>query len=360
MGNFVPRFFEGRQITEKIEGFMAGCRKEGWNVPFILHRKQVIVMSFKDSKVVIVGCGNVGSTTAYTIINQGLCEELVLIDVNHEKAYAEALDLQHSVYFMNRNIKVKAGDYSDCKDADIVVITASAPMPKDSHDRLKMLEPSIKIMKSITESVMASGFDGIFVIVSNPVEIMSYYVWKLSGLDRSRIVGAGTTLDMARLATELSGTYGLDAKSVEAFIVGEHGDSEVTLWDTATIGAKPVADVMKDNMDRTLDLTHEKLEKKVIELGWEIFNRKGNTCYGIAAATTAIVKSILFNENRIYPVSAGLSGQYGYEDIFLSVPAILNKNGVREIVEVKLSDEEKKKLGSSADILQSFYEELEL
>lgn len=317
-------------------------------------------MSFKDVKVVIVGCGNVGATTAYTIINQGLCEELVLIDVNQEKAYAEAMDLQQSVYFMNRNIKVKAGGYDECKDADIVVITASAPMPKDSHDRLEMLKPSMKIMKSITDSVMASGFDGIFVIVSNPVEVMSYYVWKLSGLDRSRIIGAGTTLDTARLCTELSNTYGLDAKSVEAFIVGEHGDSEVTIWNTATIGGKPIADVMADNMDRTQDLTHEKLEKKVIEAGWEIFNRKGNTCYGIAAATTAIVKSVLFNENRIYPVSAGLTGQYGYNDVFLSVPAILNKNGVKEIVEVKLSDEEKKKLDHSAQILQSFYQDLEI
>ena len=159
-------------------------------------------MSFKESKVVIVGCGNVGSTAAYTLINQGLCETVVLIDVNKDKAYAEALDMTHAVYFMNRNIKVIAGDYSDCRDADIVIITASAPMPKDSHDRLKMLEPSMNIMKSIVNSVMASGFNGIFLVISNPVDIMTYYVWKLSGLPKKQVIGSGTNLDSARLCYE--------------------------------------------------------------------------------------------------------------------------------------------------------------
>ena len=138
-------------------------------------------MSFKDSKVVVIGTGNVGSTTAYSILNQGLCEEVVLIDVNRDKAYAEALDMAHSVYFMNRNIDVHAGDYKDCADADVVIITASAPMPKDSTNRLEMLAPSMRIMKSIVSSVMASGFDGIILVISNPVDIMTYYAWKISG-----------------------------------------------------------------------------------------------------------------------------------------------------------------------------------
>ena len=137
-------------------------------------------MSFKDSKVVVIGTGNVGSTTAYSILNQGLCEEVVLIDVNRDKAYAEALDMAHSVYFMNRNIDVHAGDYKDCADADVVIITASAPMPKDSTNRLEMLAPSMRIMKSIVSSVMASGFDGIILVISNPVDIMTYYAWKIS------------------------------------------------------------------------------------------------------------------------------------------------------------------------------------
>ena len=195
-------------------------------------------MSFKDSKVVIVGVGNVGATTAYSILNQGICEEVVLIDVNKDKAIAEALDMQHSIYFMNRNMSIKAGDYSDCRDADVVVITASAPMPKDSHNRLEMLSPSMKIIKDIVDNVMANGFDGVFVVISNPVDIMSYYVWKLSRLPKNRIIGTGTTLDTARLCGELSKMYNLDAKSVEAFVMAEHGDSEMVSWASATIGGK--------------------------------------------------------------------------------------------------------------------------
>ena len=311
-------------------------------------------MSFKDSKVVIIGAGNVGSTTAYTIINQGLCEEVVLIDVNKEKAYGEALDMQHSVYFMNRNIKVKAGDYADCADADVVILTASAPMPKDSNDRLKMLEPSLNVIGSIVDSVKASGFDGIYVVVSNPVDIMTYYTWKKSGLPKERVIGSGTTLDSARLCCELAEIYDLDAKSVEAFVMGEHGDSEIVSWNSATIGGKQVDDVMSDNADRTGSTTKEDLRNKTVQAGWEIFNRKGNTCYGIAASTSAIVKSILFNENRIYPVTVELEGQYGIDGVFLSVPAIIGKNGIKEVVEIKLEPDELKALQQSADILKSF------
>ena len=311
-------------------------------------------MSFKDSKVVIIGAGNVGSTTAYTIINQGLCEEVVLIDVNKEKAYGEALDMQHSVFFMNRNIKVKAGDYADCADADVVIITASAPMPKDSNDRLKMLEPSLNVIGSIVDSVKEAGFDGIYVVVSNPVDIMTYYTWKKSGLPKERVIGSGTTLDSARLCCELAEIYDLDAKSVEAFVMGEHGDSEIVSWNSATIGGKQIDDVMSDNAERTGSTTKEDLRNKTVQAGWEIFNRKGNTCYGIAASTSAIVKSILFNENRIYPVTVELEGQYGIDGVFLSVPAIIGKNGIKEVVEIKLEPEELKALQQSADILKSF------
>lgn len=317
-------------------------------------------MSFKDSKVVIVGCGNVGSTTAYTIINQGLCEEVVLIDVNKDKAYAEALDMEHSIYFMNRNIKIHAGDYSDCRDADVVIITASAPMPKDSHNRLEMLQPSIRIIKSIVDAVMSNGFGGIFLVISNPVDIMTYMVWKMSGLPRNQVIGSGTNLDTARLCCELARLYNLDSKSVEAFVCGEHGDSEITAWSTATIGGKAVDDVMKDNADRTKNVTKQDLQEQTIQAGWEIFNRKGNTCYGIAASATAIVKSILFNENRIYPVTVGLNGQYDIKSAFLSVPTIIDRSGAKEIVEIHMNPAELAALQKSARLLESFYGELGL
>lgn len=315
-------------------------------------------MSFKDSKVVIVGCGNVGSTTAYSLINQGLCEEIALIDVNKDKAYAEALDMEHSIYFMNRNINIHAGDYSDCRDADIVIITASAPMPKDSHSRLEMLAPSIKIIKSIVSSVMSNGFNGIFLVISNPVDIMTYMVWKLSGLPRSQVIGSGTNLDTARLCCELAKMYDLDSKSVNALVCGEHGDSEIVAWSTATIGGKAVDDVLTDNADRTKDTTKKDLQKETIQAGWDIFNRKGNTCYGIAASAAAIVKSILFNENRIYPVTVGLDGQYGINSAFLSVPTIIDKTGAKEIVEMHMNEDELASLRKSAELLESFYGEL--
>ncbi len=317
-------------------------------------------MSFKDSKVVIVGCGNVGSTTAYTIINQGLAEEIVLIDVNKDKSYAEALDMAHSIYFMNRNINIHAGEYSDCKDADIVIITASAPMPKDSSSRLDMLAPSIKIIKSIVSSVMESGFNGIFLIISNPVDIMTYMVYKMSGLPKNQVIGSGTNLDSARLCCELADMYDLDSKSVSAYVCGEHGDSEIVSWHSAVIGGKSVENVMKDNPDRTKNITREDLQKQTIKAGWDIFNRKGNTCYGIAASAAAICKSILFNENHIYPVTVGLSGQYGIKNAWLSVPTIIDRTGAKEIVEIRLDPDEEKALRHSAELLESFYGELGL
>lgn len=229
---------------------------------------------FKDSKIVICGVGNVGATTAYTIVNQGLCEQLVLIDINKDKAYAEALDMSHAIHFMNRNMKVWSGDYSDCKDADVVILTASAPMPKDSHDRLEMLKPSLTIIGSIVKSVMASGFNGIFVVISNPVDIMTYYTWRISGLPKNQVIGSGTNLDSARLCYELGKMYNLDSKSVHAYVMGEHGDSEVISWGTATIGGKKVENVLLDNASRTKDTTKEKLRKETVEAGWDIFNRK--------------------------------------------------------------------------------------
>ncbi len=315
-------------------------------------------MQFKKSKVVIVGCGNVGSTTAYTIINQGLCEEIALIDLNHEKAVGEALDMQHSIYFMNRNIKVYAADYDTCSDADIVIITASVPMDPKANNRLDMLAGSKKVMKSIVTSVMDSGFNGILLVISNPVDVMTYYAWKLSGLPKNQVIGSGTTLDTARLAVEISNLFDLDSKSVSAFVMGEHGDSEIVSWNSATIGGKSLKDVMNDNKDRAQDETFEALRQKTVKAGWEIFHRKGSTTYGIASSAAAIVKSILFNENRILPVSILLEGEYGIDHVFLSVPTIINETGAKEIVEINLDAEEANALQASAKVVASYYDAL--
>ena len=172
-------------------------------------------MSFKSSKIAIVGVGNVGATTAYTIINQGLCEEIVLIDVNKEKAVGEALDMQHSIFFMNRNINVHAGDYDECKDADIVIITASVPMDPNATNRLDMLSGSKRVMKSIISSIMGSGFNGILLVISNPVDVMTYYAWKLSGLPKNQVIGSGTSLDSARFRHFISEALHVDVEDIK-------------------------------------------------------------------------------------------------------------------------------------------------
>ena len=314
-------------------------------------------MGFKNSKVAIVGVGNVGATTAYTIVNQGLCEEIVLIDVNKDKAYAEALDMQHSIYFMNRNIQVKAGDYSDCTDADIVIITASAPMPKDSHDRLKMLEPSMKIMKSIVGSVMKSGFNGIFVVVSNPVDIMTYYVWRLSGLPKNRVIGSGTTLDTARICCELSEMYDLDAKSVEAFVCGEHGDSEFVPWSQAMMSTKPIFDLCSETEGCHFQELLE-VEEEVRMAAYKIIEAKRATYYGIGMAMARITKAILGNEHSVLTVSALLRGEYGEKDVFIGIPCVVNRMGIGRIIELNLGSEEKKRLHMSCETLEKTYREL--
>ena len=316
-------------------------------------------MSFRNSKVVIVGAGNVGSTTAYSIVNQGLCEDVCLIDKNHEVAVGQALDMRDSVYFMSRNMHVHAGGYEECADADIVIVTAAAPMPKDSNDRLEMLKPSLHVVREVVESVMDSGFNGIFLVVSNPVDIMSYYTWRVSGLPRQRVIGSGTYLDTARLSRALSDMYDLAPASVEAFVLGEHGASELVSWNSATIGGKRVDDVLRDNAPRTKGVTRDDLRKRTIQAGWDIFSRKGNTCYGIASSTTAIAKSILFDENTIMPVSVCVDGQYGIKGTYLSVPTIVDHTGAKEIVEIALEQAELEALRRSAEMLRSFYSRLD-
>ncbi|MEE1045548.1 MAG: L-lactate dehydrogenase [Olegusella sp.] len=315
-------------------------------------------MSYRNSKVVIVGAGNVGSTTAYSIINQGICEDLCLIDARAEVALGQALDMSDAVNFMHRNMSVHAGGYEECADADIVVVTAAAPMPKDSNDRLEMLKPSLGVVREVVTSVMDSGFNGIFIVVSNPVDIMTYYTWRVSGLPRERVIGSGTYLDTARLCRMLSEMYDLAPASVEAYVLGEHGDSEIVSWNSATIGGKRVDDVLRDNESRTKGVTRDDLRRRTIQAGWDIFSRKGNTCYGIASSTTAIAKSILFDENRIMPVSVCLSGQYGIDGTYLSVPTIVDHTGAKEIVEIALEADELAALQKSAELLHSFYPRL--
>ena len=311
-------------------------------------------MKTTKKKVAIVGCGFVGSSTAFSLITQGLCDEVMLIDINKERAYGEMLDLNDSIEYLNRNVKVVTGSYEECGDMDIIVITAAGAPPKQGQTRIDMLEATAKICKSIVEPIMASGFDGIFIVVSNPVDIISHYVYKLSGLPKNQVIGSGTALDSARLQKRIAEMAKVDPRSVYAFSMGEHGDSQMVPWSTVTIGGKPFYDVIQDNKELVGDVDLDELVYQTTRQGWEIFNRKGTTYYGIATACAGIIKAILNDENRIIPVSTYLEGEYGESDVYAGVPTILNRQGAYDILEIHMTPGEMARFKESKKVIRDY------
>ncbi|MDF2632149.1 MAG: ldh3 [Caproiciproducens sp.] len=314
-------------------------------------------MIINKSKVVIVGAGAVGSSTAFSLVTQGVCDEVVLTDINQEKAVGEAMDLQHCIEYLNRNVKVRAGTYADCSDADIVVITASAPYIQ-GQNRLDMLGASKKIVKSIVDPIMKSGFDGIFVVISNPVDIMSYYIYKLCGLPKNQIIGTGTALDTSRLKCLIADKIDVDPRSVHCTVMGEHGDSQMVPWSRVTVGGKDFFNIIADNKERLAGADLKQMVHETAEAGWEILHRKGNTNYGIATTAAGIIKAILNNESKIIPVSTLLCGEYGENDVFAGVPSVLSRNGVKEVVEVRMTDEELLQFKESVAVIREFSSQL--
>lgn len=310
-------------------------------------------MVIKKSKVAVIGCGLVGSSTAFSLITQGVCDEILMIDINEERAWGEVLDLRDTIKYLDRNVKVKKGTYADCGDADIIVITAGAP-PKAGQSRLDTLEISAKIMKSIVEPVMASGFDGIFIVVSNPVDMVAYYVYKLSGLPKNQVIGTGTALDTSRLQNFLAEMVNVDPRSVYAYSMGEHGDSQMVPWSTVTIAGKPFNDIISDNKELVGEVDLDEIVKKTVKEGWEIYNRKGTTYFGIASACVGIIKAILYDENKIIPVSTLLEGEYGQNEVFAGVPTILNRNGATDVLEIHMTEEEAHRFQSSVTLIREY------
>ncbi|AZP92821.1 MULTISPECIES: L-lactate dehydrogenase [Enterococcus] len=302
-------------------------------------------------KVVIVGTGFVGTSIAYAMINQGVANELVLIDVNQEKAEGEALDLLDGMAWGEKNVSVWSGTYEECQDANLVILTAGVNQ-KPGQTRLDLVKTNATITRQIVKEVMASGFDGIFVVASNPVDILTYLTWQESGLPASRVVGTGTTLDTTRFRKEIALKLAVDPRSVHGYILGEHGDSEVAAWSHTTVGGKPIMEyVEKDHRLEENDLTV--LADKVKNAAYEIIDRKKATYYGIGMSTTRIVKAILNNEQAVLPVSAYLNGEYGEEDIFTGVPSIVDENGVREIIDLSITPQEKAMFHQSVSELKA-------
>lgn len=313
--------------------------------------KGVLDMKKTSRKVVIVGTGFVGTSIAYAMINQGVANELVLIDVNQEKAEGEALDLLDGMAWGEKNVSVWSGTYEECKDANLVILTAGVNQ-KPGQTRLDLVKTNAAITRQIVKEVMASGFDGIFVVASNPVDILTYLTWQESGLPASRVVGTGTTLDTTRFRKEIALKLAVDPRSVHGYILGEHGDSEVAAWSHTTVGGKPIMEyVEKDHRLEENDLNV--LADKVKNAAYEIIDRKKATYYGIGMSTTRIVKAILNNEQAVLPVSAYLNGEYGEEDIFTGVPSIVDENGVREIIELSITPQEKAMFHQSVSELKA-------
>jgi len=283
-------------------------------------------------KVVIVGAGFVGMSYAYVLLNQGVSDELVLIDIDHYKAEGEAMDLNHGLAFAPKDMKIYAGDYDSCKDANLVVITAGAAQ-KEGETRLDLLKKNSVIIKNIVEKVMGSGFDGILLITTNPVDIMTYVAFRQSGLSSRQVFGSGTSLDSARLRYLLSNYLNIHSKNIHAYIVGEHGDSEFPLWSNANVGVKPLLDVINEHNDYKLEDLDE-IYVDVRDAAYKIIKRKKSTYYGIGMALSHITKAIFDDSNSIIPVSVYVENYYNVNQLYIGMPAIINRSGIREVVKI--------------------------
>lgn len=305
----------------------------------------------KVNRVVLVGTGAVGCSYAYSLINQGVAEELVLIDVNELKAEGEAMDLNHGIPLAPSPIKVWKGSYEDCGSADLVVLTAGLAQ-KPGETRLQLVEKNKNIFKQIVGSIMESGFDGIFLVATNPVDIITQVTWKVSGLPKERVIGSGTVLDTARLQYEVGNYFNVDPRNVNTYIMGEHGDTEFPAWSHATIGVKRIDDYFEGNSDLKKEV-FEQIHANVRDAAYQIIQRKGATYYAIGMALVRITKAILHNENCILPVSTLLEGEYGHHDVFIGVPAVVNRDGVREVIEINLNEAEKAQFDHSVAVLKA-------
>ncbi len=300
-------------------------------------------------KVVLIGTGFVGMSMAYSLVNTGGVDELVLIDINKDKSVGEAMDLNHGMPYAKHQMDVKAGDYRDCKDSDIVVITAGFPQ-KEGESRLDLAARNIAMMKDITTQIMASGFSGIIIVAGNPVDILTYEVWKASGLPNGKVIGTGTMLDTARLRYLIGQHLDISSKNIHAYILGEHGDSSFVPWEHTYVGVKKLTQYMEGRECTMCEL--EAIHNDVKQAAYEIIARKKATYYAIGMTLNRLVEAILNDEHAIFTLSCYLDGQYKQGDVYIGVPAIVNAQGVKEIIELSLTPEEQSKMDKSVALLK--------
>ncbi|MCA1064028.1 L-lactate dehydrogenase [Rossellomorea sp. AcN35-11] len=302
------------------------------------------------NKVVLVGTGAVGSSYAYSLMNQGLTDDLVLIDVNEGKAQGDVMDLDHGIVYAPSAMSIRYGSYEDCRDAAIVVICAGAAQ-KPGETRLDLVQKNVAIFKSIVGEIMSSGFDGIFIVATNPVDILAYATWKISGLPKERVIGSGTVLDSARFRHFLGKEFGTAPTSVHGYIIGEHGDSQLPVWSSANISGTPVAPKLSPERK-------EEIGEQVRDAAYRIIEKKGATYYGIAMGLARITKAILRNEHVVLPVGTLLEGEYGVNDVYIGVPSVIHRKGVGNVIELSLDEGEQEKFTASVETLKDIQRQI--
>jgi L-lactate dehydrogenase len=310
-------------------------------------------MSVNVRKVAVIGCGFVGSSSAFAIMQSGLFSEMVLLDVNQAKAEGEAMDISHGTALVNP-MKVYAGTYDDIADAAIIVVTAGAAQ-KPGETRLDLIHKNVGIFSGIMKEIRARKPEGIMLVVANPVDILTYYAARTSGMGEGRVFGSGTVLDTSRLRTLLANKLDVDSRSIHAYIVGEHGDSEIVCWSNANVSGVPLPDffALRGMGDIDLTVAQAEISNDVKNSAYEIIAKKNATYYGIAMSVTRICRAVIKDEKSVLPVSTVLHGEYGIEGCAVSVPAIVGRNGIEDLVPISMSEEERVALDASASVLKA-------
>lgn len=304
-------------------------------------------------KIVIIGAGHVGSHCAYALAIQGICEEIVLLDIEEVKAESHAMDIADSVCFLGNSVTVRTGDYKDCEDADIIVISAGVPrLP--GQTRLDTLGASIECMKEILTHLKKIEIQGIIITISNPADIIADYIRKETGLPRNRVFSTGTSLDTARMRRTVGDMCKVDPHSVVGFVMGEHGDSSMIPFSHLTIFGKDYRELKQEDSVRYGKLSEEKILERTHLRGMDIINGKGSTEFGIGYVLADMAKTVVMNEHRVLPASVLLEGEYGQTAVHAGVPCVIGRNGIEQIIELKLTEEEQRQFDASCDIIRKY------
>lgn len=303
-----------------------------------------------ENKVVLIGTGAVGVAYAFAVVNQGICDELVLIDLDETRSRADVLDLNHGEAWAPNPVSVSFGDYAECADAAMVVVCAGVAQ-KPGQTRLDLLQTNLAVFEDIVGRVMATGFDGIFLVATNPVDVLTYATWRFSGLPSAQVIGSGTSLDTARLRFNLARYFEVATTNVHAMVIGEHGDSELPVWSAASVAGRSLTRRIAARPEIRADI--DDIFVRTRDAAYEIIGAKGSTSYGIGMALARITRAVMSNQKVTLPVSALLQGEYGHDDLYIGVPASIGRRGIREVFELDLDEDEQAKFDASVASLRA-------